>query len=102
MSFLYETYKDEFALSPQMNFCVEVNFGWLLIPRWKYIMVAPANSPKDMLEKFRKADMGRLPKNLQTQDHVYAAGEDKAWKLGLFFMAAFPFGLEVARAVCFT
>ena len=98
VSFLYETYKDDFALSPKMFFCVEVNMGWFFGSRWKQIMVAPASGPKEMLEKFRKADMGRLPKNLQKDDHMYAAGEDKAWRMGLFFAAAFPFAIEVARA----
>lgn len=98
VSYLYETYKDDFALSPKMHFCVEVNMGRLFAPRWKQIMVAPASSSKEMLEKFRKADMGRLPKNLQKNDHMYAAGEDKAWKMGLFFATAFPFAIEVARA----
>lgn len=97
VSFLYETYKDEFALSPKMHFCVEVNMGWLFAPRWKHIMVAPANSSKEMLEKFRKADMGRLPKNLQADDHMYAAGEHKAWRFGLFVIASFPFAMEIAR-----
>lgn len=102
VSFLYETFKDDFALSPKMNFCIEVNMGWFFAPRWKQIMIAPATGPKQMLEKFRKAEMGRLPKNLQAEDHAYAAGEDKAWKLTFFFMTAFPFGVEVARAFLFS
>lgn len=73
--------------------------GRFFAPSWKHIMVAPASSPKEMLEKFRKAEMGRLPKNMQKKDHMYAAGEDRAWKMGLFFITAFPFAIEVARAL---
>lgn len=102
VSFLYETFKDELALSPKMNFCVEVNMGWFFAPRWKLIMIAPASGPKQMLDKFRKAEMGRLPKNLQVKDHAYTAGEDKAWKLTVFFITAFPFAIEVARAFIFS
>jgi hypothetical protein len=98
ISFLYETYKNELAISPVMNFCVEVNVGWFFAPRWRYIMVSPANSPKEMLEKFKKSDMGRLPRNLQAKDFAYAAGEGQAWKLALFLITAFPFGIEMAKA----
>lgn len=98
---LYETYQNDFALSPKLHYSIEVNTGWFFAPRWKYIMVAPASSSKEMMEKFRKAELGRLPKNLQTDDYVHVPGQAKAWKIGFFFIAAFPFAIEVLRVLAF-
>lgn len=99
VSLAYETYKDDLALSPEMHYCVEVNVGRMFFSSWRSIMIAPAQNSREMLEKFKKSDLVRLPKAMQASDYVHVAGQDSAWKLGLVFITAIPFAFEVARAL---
>lgn len=99
VALLYESYKTEYCLTPQLHYCVEVNTGWLLAPRWKKIMVSLAENPKQMVAKFNDADLGRLPKRLQEEAHIHTPGKNQAWKVGLLAITACPLIVEIIRLV---
>jgi hypothetical protein len=99
VALLYETYQTDTCLTPKLHYCVEVNTGWFFTSRWKNIMVSVAQNPKQMIEKFNDADLGRLPKRLQAETHVHIQGERQAWQVGFLAITACPLIVELVRLV---
>jgi hypothetical protein len=97
VALLYESYKTDFCLTPQLHYCVEVNTGWLLAPRWKNIMVSIAECPKHMISKFNDAELARLPKRLQEETHIHTPGKSQAWQVGFLAITACPLIVELIR-----
>lgn len=99
IAYLYESYKNEFELSPETFYSVEVNMGSYLHTNWKTIMVSKAVSHRDMLSKFYKEEMGNLPKSLKKSDYFHTQGKEQSRRLALFVMALLPFSVEIISMV---